>query len=87
MYVIEQSIPQACYYIIMTATTVGYGDFYPVTPLGRVIAVIVAYSGIVSIALPVRMVLHRPSPRSIDGASNSSAPQTPTLIHDNYTTH
>lgn len=38
----------------MTATTVGYGDFYPVTPMGRVIAVVVAYSGIVSIALPVR---------------------------------
>jgi hypothetical protein len=33
---------------------VGYGDFYPSTTPGRFIAVIVAYSGIISIALPVR---------------------------------
>lgn len=40
---------------IMHPSQVGYGDFYPSTTMGRFIAIIVAYSGIVSIALPVRV--------------------------------
>jgi voltage-gated potassium channel len=37
---------------IMTITTVGYGDLYPVTPFGKVIAGLLACSGIALIALP-----------------------------------
>ena len=34
-----ESIPTTWYFIIATMTTVGYGDHYPVTPFGKLIAV------------------------------------------------
>ncbi|MFJ5264755.1 potassium channel family protein [Streptomyces sp. NPDC088387] len=38
--------PRALWWAVETATTVGYGDFYPVTLWGRVIAVVVMIVGI-----------------------------------------
>lgn len=46
------SIPRAIWWAIATLTTVGYGDVYPVTPLGRVFASIIALAGIGVVALP-----------------------------------
>jgi voltage-gated potassium channel len=46
------SIPRALWWAIVTLTTVGYGDAYPVTPLGRVLAGIIAIVGVTMIALP-----------------------------------
>lgn len=46
------SIPRALWWSIVTLTTVGYGDVYPVTALGRVFAAIVAMTGVMLIALP-----------------------------------
>ncbi|MEQ9316689.1 MAG: ion transporter, partial [Henriciella sp.] len=46
------SIPRAVWWAIATLTTVGYGDVYPVTPLGRVFASIIAIAGIGVVALP-----------------------------------
>ncbi|MFI2763494.1 potassium channel family protein [Streptomyces echinatus] len=40
------SYPRALWWSIETATTVGYGDFYPVTVWGRVVAAIVMVVGI-----------------------------------------
>jgi voltage-gated potassium channel len=37
---------------IVTLTTVGYGDVFPVTPLGRVLAAVTAIMGIGLIAMP-----------------------------------
>ncbi len=36
----------ALWWAVVTITTVGYGDYYPVTTVGRIIAVIVMFSGI-----------------------------------------
>lgn len=46
------SIPRAMWWSIATLTTVGYGDAYPVTPLGKVLAGFTALTGIGLIAMP-----------------------------------
>lgn len=50
------TLPDAMYWAIVTLTTVGYGDVYPVTALGRVVAALTAIMGIVMLALPVGIV-------------------------------
>ncbi|AGP56677.1 hypothetical protein M271_25970 [Streptomyces rapamycinicus NRRL 5491] len=40
------SYPKALWWSVETATTVGYGDFYPVTLWGRLIACVVMFVGI-----------------------------------------
>ncbi|MFN0059955.1 MAG: ion transporter [Planctomycetota bacterium] len=46
------SIPRALWWGVATLTTVGYGDVYPITLLGRICAAITAISGIGLIAMP-----------------------------------
>ena len=46
------SIPRAMWWSVATLTTVGYGDVYPVTALGRFFAAITAFAGIGLIAMP-----------------------------------
>ena len=46
------SIPATMWWSVATLTTVGYGDVYPVTPLGKVLAAIIAILGIGIFALP-----------------------------------
>ncbi|MBI9078752.1 MAG: ion transporter [Pseudodesulfovibrio sp.] len=46
------SIPHSMWWAIITLTTVGYGDAYPVTAMGRVLASIIALLGIGMFALP-----------------------------------
>jgi voltage-gated potassium channel len=46
------SIPRALWWSIITLTTVGYGDVSPVTPLGKIMASIVALAGIGLVAMP-----------------------------------
>jgi voltage-gated potassium channel len=46
------SIPRAMWWSATTLTTVGYGDVYPITPLGKFIASITAIAGIGLIAMP-----------------------------------
>lgn len=46
------SIPQTMWWGVVTLSTVGYGDMYPVTPLGKLVGSLVAISGIALFALP-----------------------------------
>ena len=39
-----------------TLLTVGYGDIYPITPLGRVMAICIAYLGVGVVAIPTGII-------------------------------
>ncbi len=62
MYLIEgeahgfHSIPEGVYWAIVTITTVGYGDIYPQTVLGRILAAMLMITGYSVIAVPTGIV-------------------------------
>jgi voltage-gated potassium channel len=50
------TLPDAMWWAIATLTTVGYGDVYPVTAIGKIIAGMTMIMGVGLIALPVGIV-------------------------------
>jgi len=50
------SIPKTFWWCIVTLTSVGYGDMYPVTTAGRVLAVFTMLSGIIVLAMPIGVI-------------------------------
>lgn len=46
------SIPRALWWSMITMTTVGYGDSYPITPLGKAVGAFVALIGVAAVAIP-----------------------------------
>lgn len=62
MYLIEgpengfDNIPLSVYWSIVTLTTVGYGDIFPATPLGQVLASVIMIMGYGIIAVPTGIV-------------------------------
>ena len=50
------TIPDAMWWAVVTLTTVGYGDVVPITPLGKVIAGVIAIMGLGMLALPVGII-------------------------------
>ena len=46
------SIPQSMWWSIVTLTTVGYGDVYPVTTIGKLFAAVIMVAGVGLVALP-----------------------------------
>jgi voltage-gated potassium channel len=64
MYLAERSvqpdklgtIPDAMWWAIVTLGTIGYGDVVPVTPLGKLIASVTIFGGLIMIALPVGII-------------------------------
>ncbi|GFO43213.1 potassium voltage-gated channel subfamily a member 4 [Plakobranchus ocellatus] len=51
-----ESIPDAMWWAIITMTTVGYGDFYPVHAAGYIVGAICAVSGLLLVAMPIAIV-------------------------------
>ena len=47
---------EAIYWATVSLTTVGYGDLYPVTTIGRVITMVSSIFGVAVIALPAGII-------------------------------
>lgn len=64
MYYIERSaqpeafsnIGDGLWWAVVAFTTVGYGDIYPITPLGKILSSVISLIGIAMIALPTGIV-------------------------------
>ncbi len=50
------SIGHSLWWSIATLTTVGYGDVYPITPMGKVLSALIALIGIGFVALPTGII-------------------------------
>eukprot|EP00603_Paraphysomonas_imperforata_P001805 CAMPEP_0114434862 /NCGR_PEP_ID=MMETSP0103-20121206/12499_1 /TAXON_ID=37642 ORGANISM="Paraphysomonas imperforata, Strain PA2" /NCGR_SAMPLE_ID=MMETSP0103 /ASSEMBLY_ACC=CAM_ASM_000201 /LENGTH=482 /DNA_ID=CAMNT_0001604801 /DNA_START=516 /DNA_END=1967 /DNA_ORIENTATION=- len=50
------SILVSCYWAMVTFTTVGYGDLVPTSPTGRFVALVLMYTGILVLALPISVI-------------------------------
>ena len=46
----------AIYWAVVSLTTVGYGDIYPVSTAGRVVSMLSSFIGIAIVALPAGIV-------------------------------
>lgn len=46
----------AFYWAVVTLTTVGYGDIYPVSDIGRIVSMISSFMGIAIVALPTGII-------------------------------
>lgn len=51
-----ENIPQAIYWAVVTLASVGYGDISPVTPVGRLMTIIMALVGIGIFAVPAAVL-------------------------------
>jgi voltage-gated potassium channel len=63
MYLVEsghneafKSVPDALWWAIITITTIGYGDVYPITVAGKIIGALIGFLGICIFALPVGII-------------------------------
>ena len=64
MYYIERNaqpdvfanVGDAIWWAVVTFTTTGYGDIYPITPLGKLLGMIISLIGIAMIAIPTGIV-------------------------------
>ena len=50
------SIPATLWWAVVTLTTTGYGDMYPVTTIGKIMAGIIMLTGVAFFALPAGII-------------------------------
>jgi len=51
-----ESIPVSMWWTIVTMCTVGYGDQYPVTPIGKFIGTLTMFCGLIVLSLPITII-------------------------------
>lgn len=51
-----RTIPRACWWVLVTMATVGYGDIVPTSALGKFVGVICFYTGVIFFALPIGVI-------------------------------
>lgn len=51
-----KSFFDAFYWAVVTLTTVGYGDIYPISDIGRVVSMLSSFMGIAIVALPTGLI-------------------------------
>ncbi len=51
-----ENIPQSIYWAVITLASVGYGDISPITPMGRIMTIILALLGIGIFAIPAALL-------------------------------
>ena len=51
-----ESFFDAIYWAVVTLTTVGYGDIYPVSDVGRIVSMLSSFMGIAIVALPTGVI-------------------------------
>lgn len=50
------SIPATMWWAVVTATSVGYGDMVPITPIGKILSGLISLSGLAVFALPAGII-------------------------------
>ncbi len=50
------SVPAALWWSVVTLTTIGYGDTYPITAVGRAVTAVVAIAGLGMVAVPTGLI-------------------------------
>jgi voltage-gated potassium channel len=68
-----QTFGESVWWSVVTVTTVGYGDFFPVTPAGRVTAVFIMAIGILTLAVVTAQV----ASSFVDQGARRRAPDGP----------
>ena len=51
-----KNIGDSMWWAVITFTTVGYGDIYPVTPVGRILCAFISFVGIAMLAIPTGII-------------------------------
>jgi voltage-gated potassium channel len=76
----QMSFLDACYYMVVTIFTVGYGDFFPITTVGRIVVIFVIVTSIVVFPILIEDVRTGLASMSAYRVSHSPEPEAPHVL-------